>query len=126
MAHAAVQSTACARVDAGQLTVFDRDHLARMTFGDSRLEREILELFDRQAELLLERMRTSEPSAIATLAHTLKGSAVGIGATRVAAAAADAEAVARTKPGESSFAIARLAQAVAEARLEIAVLIGVR
>ena len=64
-------------------------------------------------------MRTSEPAAIATLAHTLKGSAVGIGATRVARAAAEAELVAQAKPGESSRAIAELAQAVEEARAEI-------
>ena len=55
-------------------------HLARMTFDDRSLEREVLQLFERQAELLMERMRESEPAAIATLAHTLKGSAVGIGA----------------------------------------------
>ena len=73
------------------VAVLDRDHLARMTFGDRSLEREVLHLFDRQSELLLERMRASEPAAIATLAHTLKGSAVGIGATRVAGAAAEVD-----------------------------------
>ena len=35
----------------------DRGQLARMTFGDRSLEREVLQLFDRQAELLLARMR---------------------------------------------------------------------
>ena len=49
----------------------DRGHLARMTFGDRSLEREVLQLFDRQADLLLARMRDREPSSVATLAHTL-------------------------------------------------------
>ena len=64
--------------------VLDRAHLSRMTFDDRSLEREVLQLFERQAELLMTRMRNSGPAAIATLAHTLKGSAVGIGAARVA------------------------------------------
>ena len=54
-----------------------------MTFGDRSLEREVLQLFDRQAGLLLARMHSGEPAAVATLAHTLKGSAASIGATDV-------------------------------------------
>jgi HPt (histidine-containing phosphotransfer) domain-containing protein len=112
-----------AKPEALKVAVLDRDHLARMTFGDRSLEREVLQLFDRQSELLLERMRASEPAAIATLAHTLKGSAVGIGATRVASAAAEVEATAQAKPGESSRAIDALARAVEEARAAISALI---
>jgi HPt (histidine-containing phosphotransfer) domain-containing protein len=103
--------------------VLDRDHLARMTFGDESLEREILQLFDRQAELLLRRIRVSEPAAIVTLAHTLKGSAVGIGARRVACAAESAELVASRAPGECDRIIDRLAQAVDEARTHIAAIL---
>jgi len=55
-------------------TVLDRAHLSRMTFNDRSLEQEVLQLFERQAELLMARMRNSAPAAIATLAHTLKGS----------------------------------------------------
>ena len=58
--------------------VIDQGHLKRMTFGDSSLEREVLQLFDRQAEILIARMRASDAAAVATLAHTLKGSASGI------------------------------------------------
>jgi HPt (histidine-containing phosphotransfer) domain-containing protein len=123
MAQAAVDTHEHARPEMPEVTVLDRAHLSRMTFGDRSLEREVLQLFERQSELLLARMRASEPAAIATLAHTLKGSAVGIGATRVARAAAEAEAVARANPGESSRAIAELAQAVEEARAEISALI---
>jgi len=101
--------------------VLDRAHLARMTFNDRGLEREILQLFDRQAELLIGRMRGSEPAAVATLAHTLKGSAVGIGASRVAQAAAAAEQAANSAL-ECRCAIDHLAQAVDEVRAEIAAL----
>ncbi|HSL80612.1 MAG TPA: Hpt domain-containing protein [Pseudolabrys sp.] len=123
MAQAAVNVYERAKPEALKVAVLDRDHLARMTFGDRSLEREVLQLFDRQSELLLERMRASEPAAIATLAHTLKGSAVGIGATRVASAAAEVKATAQSKPGESSRAIDALAQAVEEARAAISALI---
>ena len=58
-----------------------------MTLGDRKLEKEVLELFDRQAEQLLARMHAAEPAGLARLAHTLVGSARGIGAWRVAAAA---------------------------------------
>jgi HPt (histidine-containing phosphotransfer) domain-containing protein len=123
MAQAAVQISERVQADGPQVAVLDRAHLARMTFGDRSLELEVLLLFDRQAELLLERMRGSQPAAIETLAHTLKGSAVGIGATQVARAAAEAEAIARAKPGECNRAIDELAQAVKEARAEISALI---
>jgi HPt (histidine-containing phosphotransfer) domain-containing protein len=123
MAQVAVNIYKRAQHEALDATVLDRDHLARMTFGDRSLEREVLQLFDRQSELLLERMRASEPAAIATLAHTLKGSAVGIGATRVASAAAEVEATARAKPGECGRAIDELLQAVKAARDEISALI---
>jgi HPt (histidine-containing phosphotransfer) domain-containing protein len=123
MAQAAVNIYERAQPEALKVAVLDRDHLARITFGDRSLEREVLQLFDRQSELLLERMRASEPAAIATLAHTLKGSAVGIGATRVASAAAEVEATAQAKSGESSRAIEELVQAVEEARAAISALI---
>lgn len=101
----------------------DRGHLTRMTFGDRSLEREVLALFDRQASMLIERMRGGDPAAIATLAHTLKGSAAGIGAGRVARTADAAEIAAGRTAEECSQAIDRLAQAVDEARALIAQLL---
>jgi HPt (histidine-containing phosphotransfer) domain-containing protein len=98
----------------------DRGHLARMTFGDRGLERELLELFDKQAEILIERMRNREIAAIATLAHTLKGSAAGIGAGGVARAAEAAELAATRSPAECRLAIDLLAKAADEARTFIA------
>lgn len=106
--------------------LIDRAHLARMTFNDQSLEREVLQLFDRQAELLVARMRGSDPPAIATLAHTLKGSATGIGAGHVAHAAAAAEIVAGNAPLECTRAIEQLAQAVDDVRVEIAAILRIR
>jgi HPt (histidine-containing phosphotransfer) domain-containing protein len=106
-------------------TVLDRAHLSRMTFNDRSLEQEVLQLFE-QAELLMARMRKSAPPAIATLAHTLKGSAVGIGAGRVAQAAAAIEQAAGRAPNDCGDAIDQLAQAVDEVRAEIAAMQSLR
>jgi HPt (histidine-containing phosphotransfer) domain-containing protein len=101
----------------------DRGHLARMTFGDRSLEREVLGLFDRQAAILMERIRSGAPLAVATLAHTLKGSAAGIGASRVAETAGATEIAARESAAECVAAVDRLAAAVDEARVLIAELL---
>jgi HPt (histidine-containing phosphotransfer) domain-containing protein len=102
----------------------DRAHLAQMTLGERSLELEVLRLFDLQAELLLARMREVGPEGVATLAHTLSGSAKGIGAWRVAAAAEAAEcAVKQSAPLDP--AMAGLAASVDEARRAIADLLGV-
>jgi HPt (histidine-containing phosphotransfer) domain-containing protein len=94
-----------------------------MTFGDRSLEREVLELFDRQSAVLMVRMRAGGDDAVAPLAHTLKGSAAGIGAVRVAHAADAAEQSAGMSASECSQAVDRLAQAVDEARALIAELL---
>jgi hypothetical protein len=102
----------------------DMAHLAQMTLGERSLEIEVLRLFDLQAELLLARMREVGPEGVATLAHTLSGSAKGIGAWRVAAAAEAAEcAVKQSAPLDP--ALAGLAASVDEARRAIAGLLGV-
>lgn len=96
----------------------DRAHLARMTFGEAALERELLALFETQAELLIARMREDDGNAVPALAHTLKGSASGIGALPVARAA---EALERaSEEGGRARALARLAAEVAAARAAIA------
>ena len=101
----------------------DRVHLERMTFGDRSLEREVLELFDRQSQMLMVRMRAGGDDAIAPLAHTLKGSASGVGAIRVAAAADAAEQSVTLSAAECGQAVDRLAAAVDEARTLIAQLL---
>ena len=80
-------------------TVIDETHLERMTLGDRRLEREVLELFVRQTTIMLGRIVGAELALAAAAAHTLKGSARGIGAWRVARAA---ELVENAANGEGS------------------------
>jgi HPt (histidine-containing phosphotransfer) domain-containing protein len=100
----------------------DLVHLARMTLGDRGLEREVLALFDRQATVLMSRMRAASPGAVTSVAHTLKGSARGVGAWRVAAAA-EAVELAASGEGDLSAAITRLAAVAEEARAVIAELL---
>jgi HPt (histidine-containing phosphotransfer) domain-containing protein len=98
----------------------DLVHLARMTLGDRSLEREVLQLFDRQASMLIARVREGSRCAVGALAHTLKGSARGIGAGRVACAAEAVEmASASAADAELKAAIERLAAAAEEARAVI-------
>jgi HPt (histidine-containing phosphotransfer) domain-containing protein len=107
----------------------DLVHLARMTLGDRGLEREVLELFDRQAGMLILRMQEAARAGICAAAHTLKGSARGIGAWRVARAAEAVELAAGSAVElaagsaaelELEAAIARLGAAAAETRALIA------
>jgi HPt (histidine-containing phosphotransfer) domain-containing protein len=110
-----------ARLSAPVETVIDLAHLGRMTLGERSLEAEVLTLFDRQADVLLARMRDCAPAAVAAFAHTLKGSARGIGAWRVAAAADAVEMnVIAANAGGVAGAVARLSAAVDEAKAVIA------
>jgi HPt (histidine-containing phosphotransfer) domain-containing protein len=97
----------------------DFSHLFRMTLGDHSLEREVLQLFARQAEMLIARMSAGAPAAAAALAHTLKGSARGIGAWTVASAAEQVE-IASAGSGELAPAIEALSRAIEQARATIA------
>jgi hypothetical protein len=95
----------------------DRGHLRQMTFADVVLERDVLGLFDRQAASMLKLIPVAEPQALAALAHAVKGSARGIGAWRVAHAAAELEAA--PKGGEGA-ARDKLMTALVEARTAVA------
>lgn len=95
----------------------DLDHLARMTLGDAELEREVLGMFAEQSQRLVSAMAPLPFDTVA-LAHTLKGSARGIGAFAVADAAANLEAACRTGDNPAS-AFAALKEAVTEARAAI-------
>jgi HPt (histidine-containing phosphotransfer) domain-containing protein len=95
----------------------DRGHLRQMTFADVVLERDVLGLFDRQAASMLKLIPVAEPQALAALAHAVKGSARGIGAWRVAHAAAEVE----TAPqGGEPAAKQKLMAALVEARTAVA------
>lgn len=101
-------------------TPIDREHLARMTLGERSLEREVLALFDRQADMLLGRMSKSVPAVAAAAAHTLKGSARGVGAWRVASAAEAVELAAAGPAGEYKTTLGTIRAAVDEAKAAIA------
>jgi HPt (histidine-containing phosphotransfer) domain-containing protein len=99
----------------------DRAHLARMTHGDRDLEREVLQLYATQADMLLGRMGQSPAATVAALAHTLNGSSRGIGAWQVADAAAAIEAdVAEGR--DTAASVERLASAIQAAKIDIAAL----
>jgi HPt (histidine-containing phosphotransfer) domain-containing protein len=103
----------------------DEDHLRRMTLGDRSLEREVLEIFARQTVLLLGRMAGREPAFAAAAAHTLKGSARGVGAWRVAQAAERVEQAAGEGRGAAmQAAIADLETAGSEVRAAIGARLG--
>jgi HPt (histidine-containing phosphotransfer) domain-containing protein len=101
-------------------TALDLDHLGRMTHCDRELEREVLELFDRQAAMMADRLRSATAEVAVSCAHTLKGSARGIGAWRLARAAEQVERVAAASAPDVAAAVAQLLGAVDEARSAIA------
>jgi len=114
--------------DAGEPAI-DLVHLARQTDGDAALELELLALFDRQSGKLLGELSVEVPARHlrADMAHKLRGSALAIGAGRVAGAAQTLETLLnsdRVGPNECERALGGLAAAVAEARAAIAELIG--
>ncbi|MCB1472959.1 MAG: Hpt domain-containing protein [Rhodobiaceae bacterium] len=77
--------------EAGRKPV-DLAHLARQTLGDVGLEREILSLFVVQSQVYLLRLQAAETvEEWRRAAHTIKGSARGIGAWSLAEVAEAAE-----------------------------------
>jgi len=104
----------------------DLVHLARATDGDESLEAELLAMFDRQSEKLMERVKLSDlpRRARADIAHRLRGSALAIGAFAVARAAEAAEVAFEAEVGEPVAELAALAAYVGQAREAIAQLNG--
>ena len=110
-----------------QNLILDEDHLARMTLGDRALEREVLEIFVRQSAIILGRIADAGPAGLAEAAHTLSGSARGIGAWRVAHAAERLERVGGEAKQEAlNRAIADLQAASLEASAAIGARLGER
>lgn len=103
----------------------DLVHLARQCLGDHELEAELLQLFRLQAPALMARLSGSTALSLdarAMIAHTLRGSALAIGAARVARAASRIEEMAFAACDQGSAearAIAALQSAVSEALTEI-------
>jgi HPt (histidine-containing phosphotransfer) domain-containing protein len=103
----------------------DLVHLARQCLGDHELEAELLGLFRLQAPVLTARLSDSpllSLEAKVKIAHQLRGSALAVGARRVAHAAGRIEELASAAGDQRSAearAIAALLSAVAEAIAEI-------
>jgi HPt (histidine-containing phosphotransfer) domain-containing protein len=95
----------------------DIEHLARMTLGDTGLEREVLAMFAGQA-VRLGRDIAALPAGADALVHTLKGSARAVGAFRVADAAECLEVVLQNGD-DPSLALAELNEVIAQARVAI-------
>ena len=67
----------------------DLVHLSRQTLGDRELEKEVLGLFVNQSTLYLKRLQASKSiKERKSVAHTILGSAKGLGAWQVAEEAA--------------------------------------
>jgi HPt (histidine-containing phosphotransfer) domain-containing protein len=99
----------------------DLVHLSHMTLGDRALERDVLVLFERQIQLLMERIETGAAPIAAAAAHTLKGSARGVGAFALARAAAEVEeAAARGDAAGREAGTNQLRGAIRDASAEIA------
>ena len=110
----------------------DLVHLARQCLGDHELEAELLGLFRLQAPALTAQLADSTLLSLeskAKIAHKLRGSALSVGAGRVARAAWRVELLASAgAPGlqreadqrwEEAGGIAALLSAVTEAMIEI-------
>ncbi|MBN8994676.1 MAG: Hpt domain-containing protein [Rhizobiales bacterium] len=70
----------------------DLNHLHNQTFGDRKLQREVLRLFVRHSADQIERLRAAiAPEERREAAHALVGSARGVGAFSVAYIAAEIE-----------------------------------
>jgi HPt (histidine-containing phosphotransfer) domain-containing protein len=77
-----------------EAAVFDRAHLARYTMDSPELEREVVELFVAQLPSILVSLHnanTAEDWRIAI--HTIKGSALAIGAVRISEIAKNLESI---------------------------------
>lgn len=102
---------------ASSACALDLAHLTRMTLDDRALEREVLGMFLRQAGRLVDALAET-PAEASALAHTLKGSAMAIGAFRLAEAAAAVEDMSR-RGGDLAGPLGVLTDALAEARSAI-------
>lgn len=103
-----------ARAGGGLEAALDAGQLRRTTQGDLGRERDVLERFRYQARALMMRFESAtDPVARANVARSVKGAALGIGATRVAVASDALERAARA--GEpTGYELAELAEAIAE------------
>lgn len=94
----------------------DLDHLRRYTMGETELEQEILALFVAQAPLMLGQLQNAgSQREWLSAAHTLKGSARAVGATRLGDLATAAESQDFAHRSQRDATLSALQEALAEA-----------
>jgi HPt (histidine-containing phosphotransfer) domain-containing protein len=102
-------------------SVLDLGHLRVYTLGPGDFEREIVGLFLTELSKSLSALdRAATPDAWHMAAHSLKGSALGVGAWRLAGAAREAEVARHSTTERRQSALARISKAAADVRVEIA------
>jgi len=99
------------RDEAGAPRPVDLGHLAKQTLGDRELERDVLELFVRQALGVRDRIADATVKERLFLTHGLKGSARAVGAFAVAGCADEIE-----KSPEDTALLDRLVDLIEDVR----------
>ncbi len=106
---------------AGRSSSVDFTHLENYVAGDRAVVREVLGLFSDQARTVLPTLNPNAPDdEWRHAAHSLKGSALGIGAFALAEACNDAESARDASPEVKRATLARVADALALALTDIA------
>ena len=99
----------------------DFNHLEHYVGGDQAIIREVLALFSDQARTVLPLLDPEGPAdQWRSAAHSLKGSALGIGAGALAAACGEAEAAKDAPVSEKIAARARIADRLGAVLTDIA------
>ncbi len=96
----------------------DLEHLARQTMNDADLQRDVLQIFEQQMIQKVADLEQGE-SAVRDLAHSIKGSARGVGAFDVALLAEKLEAKGQADPA----LVAQLRLAIADVLEDIRALL---
>jgi HPt (histidine-containing phosphotransfer) domain-containing protein len=103
----------------------DFSHLEHYVGGDQAIIREVLALFSDQARTVLPELDPEGPAdQWRGAAHSLKGSALGIGAVALAAACGDAESAKDAPAAEKVVARARIADCLGAVLADIAAYTG--
>ena len=99
----------------------DFNHLERYVGGDQAIIREVLALFSDQARTVLPQLDPRGPAdQWRSAAHSLKGSALGIGAGALAEACGQAELAKEAPVAEKIAARARIANCLGDVLADIA------
>ena len=103
----------------------DFNHLEHYVGGDQAIIREVLALFSDQARTVLPTLDPAGPAdQWRSAAHSLKGSALGIGAVALAAACGDAESSKDATVAEKIAARARIADCLGAVLTDITAYMG--